>query len=130
MTEAKHKPMRSRTRDFLLYVLIGLLVVAAAILCGIYYVNPATAGKWIDFAIMSAFIFGNAIRYSKSLWTLRRFWWALASFLLVHLIVGFAVLKRFPTVRLIDFVVVGVAEYLMLNAYLGRALAGTGESPK
>ena len=72
----------------------------------------------MGFIVMSAFVLGNAIRYSKAFWGFHRFWWAFTLFCGLHCIVGFAILRRFTTVRLVDFVVIGVAEYFALDAYL------------
>lgn len=114
--------MRARVKDFLTYVLIGVFIVAALMVYASYVVKtkeqPSSAEKWIWFSIASVFVFGNALRYSNPLWRLSRYWWTLLPFLVCHFVVGILILLRLSIIPPIDFVVVGVAEYFALDAYL------------
>ncbi|MHB8755890.1 MAG: hypothetical protein ACYC92_13190, partial [Candidatus Acidiferrales bacterium] len=74
------------------------------------------------FAIFTALVFGNAIRYAKPFWGLPRFWGLLTLFAVFHFGVGFAVLSSVTTIGLIDFAVVTPIEYLALAAYLSHFL--------
>ena len=83
-TSVNHRTARGRLRDFLLYCVIGILVAALAVFYGVHQAKtnqtPGFSVKWLGFAILTAIIFGNAIRYTKPFWGLRRFWGLLAAF--------------------------------------------------
>jgi hypothetical protein len=110
-------------RDLFLYCVIGVLVAGGAILLGDYRAktmqSPDGSIKWFGFAIMTALVFGNAIRYSKQFWGSSRFWPALLLFSILHLVLGFLVVSRLTKVGMIQFAVVTPIEYFALVAYLG-----------
>jgi len=110
-------------RDLSLYCVIGVLVAGTAIVLGTYRAKtgqaPVGSIKWIGFAIMTAFVFGNAIRYSKHFWGLSRFWRALLLFSILHLILGFLIVSRLTKVGMIHFALATPIEYFALVAYLG-----------
>lgn len=122
MTQENQKIMQAKIKDFLIYVLIGIGIVAALMLYASYLVktkeSASSSSKWIWFLIMTALIFGNALRHSKPSWRFPRFWWGLTFFVVFHFVVGILVLTRLTTVPGIDFVAIGVAEYFALDAYL------------
>lgn len=118
--------MRDKLRDFLLYCVIGVSIVG---ILGVYGFHEGKLGhtsglpvKWLGFAILTAFIFGNAIRYTKPFWGLPRFWGLLALFAVFHFGVGLAVLSRVTTVGLVDFLIVTPIEYFALDVYLSHFL--------
>jgi hypothetical protein len=118
--------VRRRIRDLLLYCLIGILLVAVG---GVYAVHQGRLGqtsglplKWLGFGIMTALVFGNAIRHSEPFWRSRRFWGLLAVFSILHFGFGFVVLLRLRQVGLIEFLVATLIENALLNACLGRFL--------
>ncbi len=116
--------LRGRVKDFLLYCAIGVSLVA---LGGLYAVHQAKLGqtsglpvKWLGLAIMTALVFGNAIRYSRHLWALSKFWGFLSVFLIAHLAVGVLFLSRVEKIGLIHFAILTPIEYFALTALLGR----------
>ncbi len=118
--------VRRRLRDLLLYCLIGILLVVVG---GVYAVHQGRLGrtsglplKWLGFGIMSALVFGNAIRHSEPFWRSRRFWGPLVLFSILHFGLGFVVLLRLRQVGLIEFFFATLIENALLNAYLGRFL--------
>jgi len=81
---ANRNAASGRTKDFIIYCLIAILVVAILGLYGFYGGKLGhTSGlsvKWLGFGIMTAFVFGNTIRYSGRLWRVRKFWVLLGFF--------------------------------------------------
>jgi hypothetical protein len=112
-----------KVRDLLLCCMIGVLIAAAAILGGIYQARHAPSNglpvKWLGFVIMTAFVFGNAIWYSKPFWRQPKFWGLLAIFSVFHFGLGFAILLRLGKVGLIAFFLATLVEYYILDIYLG-----------
>ena|SRR5215813_8310160 len=104
-----------KIRDLLLYCTIGMLIATAAILGGIYNakagLSHATITKCIGFGIMTILVFGNAIRFSRHLWNKRIFWIVLATFALLHLIVGVLAVLKAEKVGLLAFAVATPIEY-------------------
>ncbi len=98
-----------KVKDLLLYCGIGILIAAAAILGGIYNAKarlPHEAiTKWLGFGVMTAFVFGNGIRFSRRLWNRRIFWVALAGFAVLHLVVGVLVVSKVEKLGLLLFAV-------------------------
>jgi hypothetical protein len=112
-----------RLRDLLLYCVIGALIAITAILVGVHRAKTGQSAdgsvKWIGFAIMTALVFGNAVRYSKRFWCLSRFWGALLLFSILHLVLGFIIVSRITKVGLIQFAAATLIEYFVLDSYLG-----------
>jgi hypothetical protein len=125
--KTNQRTMVEKIKQLLLYCIIGVAVSAAAISLGILQAKAGSSAglpiKWLGFAIMTALVFGNAIRYSKSRWTRPKFWGLLALFLFLHLAVGLAALWRLTQVGLIQFFLATVIEISVLSAYLGRFLS-------
>jgi hypothetical protein len=118
-----HQQAKSRKpRDMLLYVLIGILVVASAWVFAVHEANtggsPNLPLKWLGFGGMTAVVFGYAIRAGRREWRKRRFWLLLGAFGAVHLGLGVFVVTRAPVVPLLVYAVLTGPEYVLLAAYL------------
>jgi cation transport ATPase len=110
-------------KDWLLYVAIAFLIV---ILVWAFAFHQAKTGgspklplKWLDFAAMTAVVFGYAIRACRRLWRKQKFWLVLAVFFAVHCICGVFALKQIEVVPLAYFPVLIIVEYAILSASLG-----------
>jgi hypothetical protein len=127
MSETNHSAASGRMKDFILYLIIAISVVAVIGLYGFYQGKSGhTSGlpvKWLGFAIMTVFVFGNTIRYSGRLRSLRKFWVLLGIFSAVHLAFGFIILSRISKVGLIHFAALTPIEYFGLTAYLTHFLS-------
>jgi Na+/melibiose symporter-like transporter len=112
-----------RTKDWLLYVAIAVLI---AISVWIFAIHQARTGgspnlplKWLGFAGMTAIIFGYAIRACRRSWGKQKFWVLLGLFFAVHSGLGVFVLLRVATVPLVLYAVLTGIEYVVLASYLG-----------
>jgi hypothetical protein len=101
---------KTRVRDFLLYVGIGILVAIAAIAYGIYSAKtgrkPIFKNDWTVAVVSAAIGFGSGLR---SFWQLRRnlaFWAAWSGLLFAHFVILIPLLSRMEKVPL--FFVVGL----------------------
>jgi len=98
ITETNPRAKWQRARDFLLYVLIGVLVAVFGILYGVHQADtkqtPGLPTKWLGFAIMTGLIFLNAIRSYRRSWGQRKYWVLLFFFAVVHFAAGIAVVSR------------------------------------
>lgn len=115
-----------RTKDWLLYVAIAILIVISVWAFAIHQArtggSPNLPLKWLGFAGMSVIVFGYAIRACRRLWGKQRFWLFLGLFFVVHSGLGVLVLLRVPTVPLVVYAVLTAVEYAVLAAYLGYFL--------
>ena len=126
MIDAKRRTVRGFLGDALLYCAIGVLVAATAMLIGFYQakhgLSPRSSGKWIGFSGMTAFAFGYVIRHFKRDWVWPKFWWILTVFLVLHLALGFLIVRSLTDVRLIHFAIATPFEYVALTASLDWVL--------
>jgi hypothetical protein len=111
-------------RDFLFYVVIGIVVASSAILLGVHQAKvgekPDALLKWIGFTMMTLLVFSWTIRAYRSFWATARFWRYLALFAVVHIFMGVIVVSRISGASLFPFMVVTVAEASALGACLNR----------
>jgi len=118
----KQRTARERLKDFLLYLIIAVFLATSIILYGYYQAKRGqTSGlqaKWLGFGILTVFVFGNAIRYSKPLWGWRRFWTFLMLFSILHFGLGVSVLLRLSHIPLIYFALITPVEYFALSTCL------------
>lgn len=123
---AAHRSAGGRAKDFIIYCLIAILIVTVIGLYGFYEGKLGhTSGlpvKWIGFGILTAFVFGNTIRYSGRLWRVPKFWVLLGVFSVAHFVFGFIILSRISKIGLIQFAAVTPIEYFGLAAYLTHFL--------
>ncbi|SRR6266513_385432 len=126
MTDANRRTKWGRVGDFLHYIAISVSLVVFLILYGIHQADtkqpPGLPLKWLGFGIMTVFVFGNAIRYSKPFWRWPKFWGVLALFSIIHFGLGFFVVLRLTNVSLIHFAIATPIEYFALTTCLGRFL--------
>ncbi len=124
-----HSQKGDRFRDLLLYCAIAVSIVLILMLVASHQAKThqtvAPITKWINFAFITAFIFGYAARDSRDIRKQGKFWWLLAFFAAVHIGLGIAVLRRVYQAPLMDFVLIGVPEYYVLIRFLDRFMRGT-----
>ena len=115
-----------RTKDWLLYVAIAILIVISVWMFAVHQArtggSPNLPLKWLGFAGMTVIVFGYAIRACRRLWGQQRFWLILGVFFAVHSGLGVSVLLRVATVPLVLYAVLTAIEYAVLAAYLGYFL--------
>lgn len=122
----RHLAARSKVRDWLVYVVIAVLLVAVI---AAFAVHDADTGrsqslplKWMGFVGTTLIVFGYAIRACRSWWKLRKFWLLLGVFFVTHLVLGVFVLTAVDRVALLFYALLSGVEYAVLTAYLGRFL--------
>ena len=121
---AKHsqRSRSARTKDLLLYVAIGIAIVALAWVFGVHQArtggSPNLPLKWLGFAGMTAVVFGYAIRACGRSWGKKRLWVLLGVFFAVHSGLGVWILASVPKAPLLLFAVLTGPEYLLLAGYL------------
>jgi hypothetical protein len=109
-----------RVRDFLLYVVVGLGMVAAVVLLAVFTrIVPDSLFKWLGFAAMTALVFGDTIRTSRRWWGQPRFWLLLGAFLGAQCGLGTLILWTVTKVPTILWAFLIPLDYVALNAYLG-----------
>lgn len=116
-----------RVRDFFLYIVIGVAVVAVAILLGVHQAKTGQPSdvpfKWIAFALNTAFVFGSSLKATRS-WLRKPKLWALSAvFLLIHGTIGGLVVSRFERIPLIWYVPVDAAEITFFIQAMAWAFA-------
>jgi hypothetical protein len=126
MRAANPRTTSGRMKDFILYCVIGISIVT---IIGLYAFHEGKLGhtsgmpvKWLGFGIMTAFVFGNTIRYSGRLWHLPKFWFLLGLFSVAHFALGLVILSRISKIGLIHFAAITPLEYFALTAYLAHFL--------
>jgi hypothetical protein len=95
--------VESRSRDFALYVGIGVMVVAGV---WAFASHSARTGhsitdfdlNWLALAGTTAVALGETIRTSRRLWRKTRFWYVVAAAVILQLGLGRAVLWRAPRI--------------------------------
>lgn len=126
MSAANHRIASGRMRDFIIYCAVGIFIVT---LIGLYAFHEGKLGhtsglpvKWLGFGIMTAFVFGNAIRYSGHLWSRPKFWALMGLSAIGHCVLGLLVLSRISKIGLIHFAAITPIEYFALTAFIARFL--------
>lgn len=124
MTQTNRAIRSARVRDFLLYIAISVLLVIAIALYAFHEGKRGnTSGlpvKWLGFAMMTAFVFGNAIRFCMHFWSVRKLWVSLGLLLIFHCIMGLLILSRVAQIGLVHFAIFTPVEYFALIAFLSR----------
>ena len=122
-----------RVRDFFLYIVIGVAVATLAALLGVHQAKtgqrPDLVFKWIAFAVNTAFVFGSALRATRSWWKKPKLWAVLAILFLLHGTLGALVISRFERIPLIWYVPVDAAEIAFFIQAIDWAFA-KGEARK
>jgi peptidoglycan/LPS O-acetylase OafA/YrhL len=89
-TDKSEQHLHKRLRDFLLYIAIALLVLAAIIATTYTGLSDSSFIKIFEFFGFTALLFGYFIEDSRALWR-RGAYWALAGLLLAAHSIAFAV---------------------------------------
>jgi hypothetical protein len=119
-------PVRKRAAnrrliDFVLYITIGLALVAFAAIYAIHAVRTGGKGelplKWIGLVGETAVLFGYVGRAMRPYWRNGRFWAGFLGFFAAHSVVYIIVLLRTEQFPLLWFVFIGYLEWAAL-AYL------------
>lgn len=66
--------------------------------------------KWITFAVNTVIVFGYALKARRPLWRKPKLWLVVAALLLVHVSVGWSVIRRVESVPLIWYVPIVMGE--------------------
>lgn len=77
--------LRSRLRDYVLYVVIALAIGAVGVFLGLSNIDQTTANLWTSVVFFSAVLFGAFIAANRSLFRTRSFWILTTILLLLHL---------------------------------------------
>jgi hypothetical protein len=125
---AQQRVRPHRMRDLLVYILVGVLVVALAIALGVHQAKTGQKAeaslKWIAFAFMTLLIFWWTIRAYRPFWANAKFWKLVSFFAVIHFVLGVGLLARTTTRSLFPFAVITPLEYFLLSTCLSRFLFG------
>ncbi len=109
-----------RIRDFLLYVVLGIALVAGVASLAVFTsTDPDRLFKWLGFAVMTALVFGDTIRVNRHLWRSLRFWLLLGAFFAVQCGLGILLLWTVTKVGAVLWALLIPLNYLALSTYLG-----------
>lgn len=112
--EMNKRTNSNRVRDFALYLVIGIALLALIFAVAYFGVNGDLFIEWFSLAAFTLLLFGYFIADSRSLWKRSKFWVISSLCLLLHL-VGFLALMHFVTfVKPIWFGMIGVIEMVVL----------------
>ena len=103
---------------FLLYVGIGLYVLAVLAVGIVLSKGAKVPSAWLALAVFTSGLFWVTIRQSRAYWRRLGFWLAIAGLLVVHLLVFVPILRVYPEWRGIWFVPVIIVEGGLFGAIL------------
>jgi len=126
----QHPKSDGLLRDWVMYVVIALLIVAGAIVAALADVDTDHLFGWVTPILTAAFSFGFA---AKAFWSHRgesKFWGTLASLAIAHAAMFFLVIS--PTWRWNPLLVaiVGIPELFVLLVALGLVLKASPDRNK
>jgi hypothetical protein len=118
-----HREVRpGRTKDFLLYTAIAILILVAASTFGFHQGKTGGSAelplKWMGFAGMTAIVFGYGLRACRREWRVAKFWLFFGLFFVLHALLGTIVLLRVTLIPLVTFGALTGIEYVILAKYL------------
>lgn len=132
--------MKTLIRDRVLYFIIAVAVVAAALIIGLYDaehgLNSDRQMQWIAAVIYTCFVFGFVIKMNLKLRRFRKFWALLLAFFLLHTFVVLSIVHvglenspgRVPLAMymLVTVFEIGIFDYICAKLFkpkktLGRA---------
>ena len=112
----------ARSRDFVLYVVIGIAAVGATIWWTFHEAkvgsSPTWPMKWLAFAALTGIAFGYAIRGQRPNWRKPKFWAAVGVLAVAHLTLGIFVIWRLSALPLILMGPLGGGECLAIGICL------------
>lgn len=123
--------MNSQVRDGILYLVVALAIVGAALVIGIYDADYGLSGdrqmQWIAPGIFTCMTVGFVIKTNLKLWRLKKFLALLLSFLLVHTLIAIWIIRvalanspaRIPLVlyMFISILEVGAFNYICAKVF-------------
>ena len=120
---------KSAARDFLLYVVIGLAMVAATWLYAGYQarnrLEPGLPLNWLGFAAMTALVFGDAIRTTRRASRKGRFWLLLVAAFAIQVGIAALALWNAPRMSTMVWAVFIPLDAFALGAFLQCFLRST-----
>ena len=98
-------------RDWLAYIAISVALVVVIVVTAVYgpEKSPIDA-KWIAFAVNTVFVFGYTLKIVRPLWTKPRLWAVVSGLVLLHGIIGWAVISSVERIPLLSYVPVDMGE--------------------
>lgn len=128
---SSHTVQSTKIKDYAIYIAVGILIVVVITSLAYYEAKGGhTSGlpiKWLGFAIMTALVFGNIIRYAGALRRVPRFWIFLGVFSITHVVFGILILSRITETGLVQFAAATVIEYLILRALITRLVTAKSD---
>jgi hypothetical protein len=106
--------MRSRIRDYIIYIGIGLIVVLSAVAAAELGVPRTSFMRWYAFSLFSLFLFGQFVLNSKVLWKKRKFWTWTGLAALTHSALFVAVINSGRTIALGVWIICVLIEMALL----------------
>jgi len=104
-------PRIAALRDWLAYIAISVALVVGIVLVAIYGPKKSPIDwKWICFALNTAFVFGYILKFVRPLWVKPRLWLVIAILVLLHGVVGLAVISRVEQIPTVWYVPADMAE--------------------
>jgi hypothetical protein len=105
---------RERARDFLLYVSVSLVILAAIFAAAITGLSGDAFVKWLGLIAFTLLLFGYFIAESRSLWRRAQFWAISGICLLAHLLAFVLLFAHTTTFKPIWIGMIGLVEMLIL----------------
>jgi hypothetical protein len=121
--------LRSQVRDAILYFVIALAIVGAALVIGIYDADHGLSSdrqmQWIAAGIFTCLTFGLVIKTNLKLWRFNKFLTLLLALFLVHTLVLIWIvrigLKNSPTaIPLVLYMFISILEVGVFNYIFAR----------
>ena len=98
-------------KDWLAYIAISVTAVVVIVVAAVYGPEKSPVDpKWVAFAVNTAFVFGYALKIVRPLWTKPKFWAVISGLVLLHAIIGWAIISRIERIPLVWYVPVDLAE--------------------
>lgn len=104
----------NRVRDFVLYLVIGIALLALIFAIAAFGVNGDLFVEWFSLAVFTLLLFGYFIAGSRPLWKRSKFWVVSCLCFLLHLIGFLALIHVVAFVKPIWFGMIGVIEMATL----------------
>jgi len=98
-------------RDWLAYIAISVALVVVIVVAAVYGPEKSSVdAKWISFVVNTVFVFGYTLKVVRPLWTRPKLWAVIAGLVLLHGMIGWAVISRVERIPLVWYVPVDIAE--------------------
>jgi len=97
-------------RDWLAYIAISVALVVVIVLAALYGPEKSFDTNWILFAVNTVFVFGYTLKVVRPLWTRPKLWAVIAGLVLLHGIIGWAVISRVERIPWFWYVPADIAE--------------------